>query len=189
MYERLRWDGRSLGRAPVRKGGSSSVQIEHEIVGRPAFSEVIVYLPEGAEVISEAGAMQWMRGAVDRGAIEVGGVVSAFWRSSGGESAILNRFVGKASNGAPGCVCFASPFPGDILPLTLQPGATWKLSRGSFIACSDNVAVSGKLNWQGRRRGSRHALRGSLSTTSSRRSRPASAAEFSSGEHAVAKRG
>lgn len=124
--------------------------LKHEVVGRPGFAEVVVTLQPRQQVQADGGALQWMRGGVTRGELKVEGVASAFGRLFGGESVFMNVYEGIESEVAEQRkVCFASPFPGDILSVKLKPGQAIKVSRGAYIASTADVRVSGALNWRG----------------------------------------
>ena len=123
----------------------------YEVRGGPAFAEVVVTLAKGQKIVADGGALQWLRSPVLRGEWQLGGVLKAIGRALGGESLTQNVYEvdPAAPEGATGQVCFASPFPGDALCVTLREGVPWTLSRGAYLASSPNVRVSGKLNWRG----------------------------------------
>lgn len=120
--------------------------LDYVIRGGPAFSEIIVKLRPGQAVVADAGVMQWMKGAVQHAGLDVGGLKSFFGRLFSAEGLFLNRYVAE---GGAGQVAFAACVPGDAFALDLAAGETWKMSRGAFTACTENVAISGKFNWRG----------------------------------------
>lgn len=122
--------------------------LDYEIKGSPVFSEVIVKLRAGESIVADAGALQYMRGGVEHSGLKMGGLLKAVGRWLSDEGVFLNKYSGT-DQARPGTVCFASCFPGDAFALRLSPGEQWKLSRGAYVASTENVKVSGKLNWRG----------------------------------------
>jgi uncharacterized protein (TIGR00266 family) len=129
---------------------------KHRIVSGPAFAEIVVTLQKGQRILADGGALSYLRSPVRPGELNVGGVAKGIARFVAGESLFQNLYdVDPASQQTEGEICFASPFPGDALYLPLKSATSdddaekWVLSRGAYVASSDNVKVSGKLNWRG----------------------------------------
>ena len=101
-------------------------------------------------VISNAGAMNFMREGVDRGELSNsgdGGFWSGIGRMFSGQSAFLVKYTGLDRPNRR--IAFSAAIPGSILYVVIQPGEELLINRGSFIAGSPNVDISGKLNWRG----------------------------------------
>lgn len=78
-----------------------------------------------------------------------GSLMSSFKRKMlSGENIFFNKFSG-AKSGNPVRLHFASPYPGDIIKIMIEPGESYTLSAGSFIAGTANLNVSSKLNVRG----------------------------------------
>lgn len=149
---------RAVAAQQLHQPSSSGDGVQHHhrydyvIEGGPAFSELVVVLRPGQAILADGGALQHMRGGIERGQIKLGsgGVLSALGRAFGGESLLLNRYVAKTdARDDERRIAFASPFPGDALCLELAPGDEWTLSRGAFLASSEAMQVTGKLNMRG----------------------------------------
>lgn len=131
-------------------GGGVGAEYEFTVHGAPAFGEVEFVLRPGQELITDGGALSYMREGVERGTLKVGGLGAMLGRALGGESLFLVKYTGKAGEKVgQRRVTISSAYPGDILALELQPGERAIISRDSFLASSPNVRVTGKLNWRG----------------------------------------
>jgi len=120
----------------VKKNGSSDI-VEFD-------------LKSGQSIVSNGGCMNYMREGVDRGKLSNsagGGIFSGFGRMFSGQSLYLVKYTGL--NTPNRFVAFSSAIPKSILHLVIQPGQELQINRGSFIASSPNVDISGKLNWRG----------------------------------------
>lgn len=124
------------------KSGSTN-HMEYEISQRPDFSMVKVDLPPGGKVYAEPSAMVSMSPSVKLEAGFKGGLGKTLGRMLGGESLIINTFTAEQG---PGEVMFAGGAAGDVAYYQLN-GNSLYLQRGSYMANSDGVEVSGK--WQG----------------------------------------
>lgn len=115
-----------------------------EVLGRPAFAAVKVYLDKpGQQVVGEGGAMIYMSGQIHMETKASGGLMKGLKRKFSGESFFQNYF--SLPEGAPpGYVVFAAGLPGDIVHLHLNPGEEWTLSKDAYIAGSPSIAVSTK---------------------------------------------
>jgi uncharacterized protein (TIGR00266 family) len=102
-----------------------------------------VSLPEGKQIFAEPSAMMTMTSGVDLKAGFKGGLGKTLGRALGGESLIINTFTAKTG---PGEVAFAPGSAGDIVHYSLE-GRSLLLQRGSFLAYSEGVDLTGK--WQG----------------------------------------
>ena len=92
--------------------------------------------------------MASMREGVRRGRLKLGGWDQAFGRLFSGENFIFNKFSGTADAGDTS-IRFAPHMHGDIIAFPMQPGQEAIVARGSYVASSPNVRVSGKMNWKG----------------------------------------
>jgi uncharacterized protein (TIGR00266 family) len=129
----------------VRQCGGTEAIPEFKIIGGPAFAEIVVTLRYGQSIISDGGALQYMKGAVEHSSLATSGFLG---KLLSGESAFGNKYVNNTENQV-GTIAFASSYPGDAFAINMNPGDSWKLSRGAFVASSLSIKVSGKLNWRG----------------------------------------
>ncbi|MEY3173836.1 MAG: hypothetical protein RLZZ436_1750 [Planctomycetota bacterium] len=118
-------------------------RLEHQIAMNPDFAVVSVRLQHGQRVFSEPSAMASMTPNLTLKAGLKSGLRKSLGRVFAGESLVTSSF--SADNG-PGEVTLAPGVPGDIRHHYLDR-STLYLQRGSFLAHSEGVDISGK--WQG----------------------------------------
>lgn len=117
------------------------------IRGAPAFAELEVTLALGQTILADGGAMTLLREGVGLGEIKTGGVLNAITRGVSGESVFLNTYTGLSTGERQ--ITFAAAYPGDMKFMPLVAGDEYVVARGSFLASSPNVTVTGKPNWRG----------------------------------------
>jgi|AntDeeMinimDraft_5_1070356.scaffolds.fasta_scaffold16835_3 uncharacterized protein (AIM24 family) len=110
-------------------------------------SELKMKLKPGQSIISNGGSMSSMREGVDKGELSDSGIFSGIGRMFSGQSVFMVRYTGLPQGDT--SIAFSSPFPGDILHLVVNPEEEVQMSRSSFLACSPNMQISGKMNWKG----------------------------------------
>src|ERR1700754_553445 len=99
-------DGRGAGRG-----------YNYEILHQPAFSLAVVQLQPEQSIQAEAGAMVSMSANVELQSQMKGGLMGAFKRAVGGESAFVSTFTAR---GGPGEGSFAPGSPGDTASLEMN---------------------------------------------------------------------
>lgn len=119
--------------------------LRFDINHRPDFAILGVKLAQGQKVLAEPSAMATMDTSIELKAGMRGGIGKSFGRLLGGESFIVNTFT---ANSGPGEVTLAPGTPGDVVHYRLS-GNSLMLQRGSFLAHSEGIEISGK--WQGAR--------------------------------------
>jgi uncharacterized protein (TIGR00266 family) len=119
--------------------------LRFDIQHRPDFAIVGVKLAQGQKVLAEPSAMATMDPSIELKAGMRGGFGKSLGRLLGGESFIVNTFTAQSG---PGEVTLAPATPGDVVHYRLS-GNSLMLQRGSFLAHSEGIEVSGK--WQGAR--------------------------------------
>ena len=138
----------SAGAGARRNTPQQRDEYQAAVLGSPAFAHLEVELRPGQTIVSNGGALAYMREGVRRGELKLGGGALDFLkRAVAGQSMLQTTYTGLASGRR--LVTFASPVPGDILRLELAPGQSAVVSRESYLAGSPTVAVGGKLNWRG----------------------------------------
>ena len=112
--------------------------VQHEIIGDD-MQAVILSLQGGDVVRAEAGAMMFMTDSIDMDAKMEGGFLGGLKRKFlSGESFFITYF---RCNGSPGRVAFAGPYPGKIIPATLQ-GQQLLCQKDSFLCAIGDVDIS-----------------------------------------------
>lgn len=127
-------DGRGSGRG-----------YNYEILHQPAFSLAVIKLQAGQAIQAEAGAMVSMSANVDLQSQMKGGLMGAFKRMVGGESAFVSTFTAQ---GGPGEVTLAPPAPGDIAALEMQ-NQVFFVQSSSYLAGDQGLRVD--TSWGGAR--------------------------------------
>jgi uncharacterized protein (AIM24 family) len=72
------------------------------------------------------------------------GFFSAFKRSITGESLINSQITNKTKENLK--LSLSPPLLGTINKIEIQPGQIWRFAPSSFIACTNNIVISGNLN-------------------------------------------
>lgn len=119
--------------------------LKWRVLGGESGGYLEVFLGKGETVIGAGGAMLYIKGSVSLPQTKAHGF---FGRLLAGEELFINSFEGL-SDKKDGCVAFGQSLPGGVIGIPLSPGQGVKLSRGSFLACTSNVKVTGKFNWRG----------------------------------------
>jgi uncharacterized protein (TIGR00266 family) len=112
--------------------------MKYEIKGTP-LPVVICNLDANETMITEKGSMSWMTPNMKMETTSNGGVGKALGRMFSGEALFQNRYTAE---GGPGLIAFASSFPGQILPVQVQPGANVIVQKSAFLASQVGVVLS-----------------------------------------------
>src|SRR5215203_2269167 len=107
-----------------------------EILHQPSFALAVVKLAAEQSIQAEAGAMVSMSANVELQSQMKGGLMGAFKRAVGGESAFVSTFTAR---GGPGEVTFAPGSPGDIAAVELN-------NQLFFVQSSSYLAGDAGLN-------------------------------------------
>ena len=110
----------------------------YEIVGTP-LPVVTCTLQAGEKMITESGAMCWMRPNMLMETSTNGGIGKAFGRMFSGESMFQNIYTAQ---GGQGIIAFASSFPGSIIPFNISPGNSIVVQKKGFLAAEAGVQLS-----------------------------------------------
>lgn len=112
--------------------------ISHEIIGDD-MQAVVLTLTSGETVRAEAGGMMYMTDGIEMDARMDGGLLGGLKRKLlAGESLFITYFTCRAPQGR---VAFAGPYPGKIVPLTLD-GQSVLCQRDAFLCASGDVEIS-----------------------------------------------
>jgi uncharacterized protein (TIGR00266 family) len=127
-------DGRGSGRG-----------YKYEIQHPGAFALATVQLQAEQSIQAEAGAMVAMSGNIELQSEMKGGLMGAFKRAVGGESAFVSIFTAR---GGPGEVSFAPGAPGDIAAIEMS-NQTFYVQSSSYLAGDTSLAID--TRWGGAR--------------------------------------
>lgn len=112
--------------------------MKYEIKGTP-LPVAICTLDAGETMITERGSMSWMTPNMKMETTSSGGLGKALGRMFAGEAFFQNRYTAE---GGQGLIAFASSFPGQILPIQIQPGQNMIVQKTSFLASQPGVELS-----------------------------------------------
>ena len=116
---RIDSDGRGSGRG-------YSYEVHHS----GAFALAVIQLQREQSIQAEAGAMVSMSGNIELQSQMKGGLMGAFKRAVGGESAFVSTFTAR---GGPGEVAFAPGSPGDIAAIEMH-NQVFYVQSSSYLA-------------------------------------------------------
>ena len=118
-----------------------------EIVTRqgPSFGVARLNLAGDESVRVESGAMMAMSSGVNLVAKAEGGVFKSLKRAAlGGESFFLTTYHAPSQGG---WVDIAARLPGDLVNVDIEPGVSWIISKGSWLASPASIELDTK--WGG----------------------------------------
>ena len=103
------------------------------------FPVLICTLDANETMITEGGGMSWMSPNMKMETTTNGGLGKVFGRMMTNEKLFQNRYTAV---GGQGTIAFASCFPGDILPLQIEPGKEYICQKSAFLASTSGVQLS-----------------------------------------------
>ena len=106
--------------------------MQYEIKGKP-LPVAILHLDEGESILTDSGAMVWMKPALTMDTVS-GGMKSLFGRAFSGETLFLNRYTATK----PSMIALGSSFPGDILVYDVSQGEII-VQKSSYLASEETV--------------------------------------------------
>ena len=116
--------------------------MKYEIVGEP-YPAVVCHLQRGEQMKTEKGSMVWMDPVMKmETSTGGGGFGKMFGRMMSGESMFQNIYTA----GADGMIAFGSSFPGQILPIQVEPGKDFIAQKMAFLASEMGVALDTFFN-------------------------------------------
>lgn len=133
------------------KGGDApppDAMYDAKLLGDSSSRYVVFKLKQNQAVCADSASLIYMKDGITYGSIKIGkdnesmtsAMLGFFGRKLSGETGFIQQYDG------PGTVALGSSLPGDVTMFAVNPGDTYYLSRGAFIACSPNIRVSGGLN-------------------------------------------
>lgn len=130
------------------KVGGDSTALKMQIVGAPGSNYLLIDLYPGQTILTSPGSLIYLRGDVEKGVVEVGGIGKAFARALGGQDLVLTKYRGNG-NGNGGRIALGAALPGDIIAIDLAPHHEIIVSRGSFLCCTEGLEVTATTRAQG----------------------------------------
>ncbi len=114
--------------------------IDYKIIGNE-MQAVEIELDPSETVIAEAGAMLYMEEGIEMQTKMDGGIFGGLKRLVTGESFFITNFTHKGSSGK-SHVAFASPFPGNIVPIDLSSiGGEFLCQKDAFLCAAKGTDV------------------------------------------------
>ncbi len=111
--------------------------MKYEIIGEP-YPAVVCHLQRGEQMKTEKGSMVWMDPVMKmETSTGGGGLGKMFGRMMSGESVFQNIYTA----GADGMIAFGSSFPGQILPIQIEPGKDFIAQKMAFLASEMGVSL------------------------------------------------
>jgi len=123
-----------------QKGGDiyDSILKSSKIVGPEGSQHVKYNLQNGQSIISATGAMIYMKGSIGKAELSFDGIGQGIKKVLAGESLVYQKFTATGN----GTVVLGSNFINTIMILKIKKGDEYRLSRYSFLACTDNIQIS-----------------------------------------------
>ena len=116
--------------------------MNHSIIGT-TLPAIEFHLGPGEAIIADSGELSWMTDSIGLKTTTQGGgakgLYGALKRVVGGGTLFLTEYK---ANGMPGAVTFATKMPGSILPISIEPGAGYKVHRHGFLAGTHGIEVT-----------------------------------------------
>jgi uncharacterized protein (TIGR00266 family) len=115
----------------------------YEVLHQPSFSLAVIQLQPEQSILAEAGAMVSMSANVELVSQMKGGLMGAFKRAVGGESAFVSTFTARGGQGE---VTLAPGAPGDIAAIEMS-NQVFFVQSSSYLAGDASLTVDTK--WGG----------------------------------------
>jgi uncharacterized protein (TIGR00266 family) len=125
----------------------SSFIPEYKIQKKYGNDIVILTLKKGLTIVNNYGCMSWMDNDIHIETSSRGGIFNGLVRSIfTSTSMFLTRYTGKKNGNK---ICNSSFFPGQIIPVVIEPGKKLIISPDSLICFTDNLDIDGKFKIKG----------------------------------------
>jgi uncharacterized protein (TIGR00266 family) len=122
---------------PVEVTGRTGAGLPYKIAGTIQ-QTLLVDLPAGRTVFSDAGAMSWMTANVSMNTQGQGGLGGMLKRAVSGATVFIVDFTAEAG---PGQVAFSTDFPGKVLPFELMSGQQVIMHKHAFLCAEKTVGL------------------------------------------------
>ena len=128
---------------------------KYAITGTNGFHTLEVTLKNQNEsVLADPGSMIFMTNQVQKGAVQTQGFRKMFGRLFAGQDLLLTEYRGPVLTSAnkrdmKHTVAFSHDVPCDIIAIPMKQGDEYRISRGSFLACTEGIEINATLQWKG----------------------------------------
>lgn len=112
-----------------------------KIIGNSGSSYLEIHLTSGQKIHASSGSMLFMTGAIAMPESKFDGIGKIF----AGEDLFHQEYTATGA----GMVAFGLDFPNDIIRIGIPPGAKYRLSRYSYLACTENIKISATTQMKG----------------------------------------
>ncbi len=117
--------------------------MKFDISGNPDFGDLTIVLEPGETIWCESGAMNRMTRNLAMRSRVVGGLFKGMLRKMlGGESFFLGEYTAEDS---PGFLGLSPAIPGSVIHRVIEPGQTFILTAGAYLASTPGVTVRPKF--------------------------------------------
>lgn len=121
-------------------GGTTKNGIRWISKGTQGNVDLDIYLKNGEKIVADKHSLVLMDGSVKL-ETKSGNFFKGIGRMFSGETFFLNYFEGTNPS-KPSRLTLGSGFPGDIIYIPIKEGEKWRLSKGVFLAGTENIVVS-----------------------------------------------
>ena len=108
------------------------------IIGDQGSQYVSFSLNSGQSIISSLGSVIYINGDVDKAEVVFPGIQQGIMNIFSGESFIFQKFQG---NGSHGKIAIGSSLINSVICIKIEKDETYRLSRNSFLACTENIEI------------------------------------------------
>jgi len=113
-----------------------------EIKGRTSFPVLRFDFTEGEVLKSQPGSLLAMSTNIDLSGKADGGILKSIGRMFSGETFFVQHMTSKTNFE---WAVLSSPLPGDLLEIELKGGKEILMQKDGFLACTENIEVSAKV--------------------------------------------
>lgn len=110
-----------------------------KIVNSPAYASVIIYLEKDQEVYDNKGALNYADSSISVNT-QSNGIFKGLLRVALTSQSFMQTFY-KGTRLTPSALCFASPYPGDMIAITVKPGDRYIMSSHGFVCATKNIVL------------------------------------------------
>ncbi len=115
--------------------------MDHRVIGT-TMPVLEIMLNPGDTIVAEPGELSWISGSVQLRTSTMGagakGLMGVLKRAFAGGGLFLTEY---SSQGGPGMVAFATKLPGQILPVTVDPGTWYLVHRHGFVCATPGIEI------------------------------------------------
>ena len=128
----------------TKKGGNNEyniydeIQKRSEIKGTDGSQYVKFNLHANESIITLPGSLITMNSGIEKAELNFDGITSGLKKLLAGESFLYQKFTGNGNNGI---LLLGSNFINSVIAMKIYTGNDFRLSRYSFLACTDNIKI------------------------------------------------